>query len=247
MGVPDHPIHMTREGVAGTEFESLPIEASDFTVPPAEQRWSLACSDEALGLTVGVWTTTDMQEAFGPYPGDEFMAVIDGTTRMIDGDGGETAIRAGEAFCVHNRHPVSWKQVGPMRKVFMIHDPPDAASRTAEPAGPGVVVWGPDHLDALQAEKDDGDRSVQRQVRFTSVTGAMTAGTVEIAARSDWNRSAGLHELLYVIAGVLHLDQERDHALTVEAGEAVFVPAGCAVRIAAPGTVRAYFARCAAG
>lgn len=243
MGQPSHPIHITGDGVDGRALEALPIEPADFEAPPTAQGWAIAHADEALGLTVGVWTTSDMQEAFGPYPGDEFMAVLEGETRLIEGDGGETLVRAGQAFCVHNRHPVSWKQVGSMRKIFMIHDPPGATAPDAAPAGPGVVVWG---ADATGDGSHEADGPLQRSVRFTTGDGLMTAGSVEIAPHADRPYSPGPHELLFICAGALRVATEGGSDLTLGAGEAVFLPAGCSARTASTAGARGYFARRAA-
>ncbi|MCR9219095.1 MAG: hypothetical protein NXI21_02600 [Alphaproteobacteria bacterium] len=246
MGQSRDPIHITGDGVEGRALEPLPIEPADFETPPTAQSWAIAHADEALGLTVGVWTTSDMKEAFGPYPGDEFMAVLEGETRLIEADGGETLVRAGEAFCVHNRHPVSWKQVGSMRKIFMIHDPPGAVAPDAAPAGPGVVVWSADETGAADGSVE-ADGPLQRSVRFTTGDGLMTAGSVEIAPHDDRQRPAGPHELLFISAGAVRIADEGGRDLTLGAGEAVFLPADCSVRTASTAGAQGCFARRAAG
>ncbi len=93
-----------------------------------EQFGHVYYEQEELGLTVGVWTTTSMQEAFGPYPGDEFMSILEGQVSMIDAHGDETLVKAGEVFCIRNAIPISWKQVGFLRKFYMTYADPRKAA-----------------------------------------------------------------------------------------------------------------------
>lgn len=90
----------------------LDLDADDFQSDLPEQHWHLYHENMLLNLIVGVWTTTSMQEKFGPYPGDEFMCILEGQVEMIDREGGKTLIKEGQAFCVRNGVPVSWKQMG---------------------------------------------------------------------------------------------------------------------------------------
>jgi uncharacterized cupin superfamily protein len=59
-----------------------------------------------------------MQEAFGPYSGDEFMWVLEGQARMMNADDVAIVINQGESFYIRNAIPISWKQEGFLRKFF---------------------------------------------------------------------------------------------------------------------------------
>ena len=52
-----------------------------------------------------------MQEAFGPYLGDEFVWLLEGGFKMVDGDN-EVLDRHQQGDCVYFRNaaPVSWVQ-----------------------------------------------------------------------------------------------------------------------------------------
>ena len=66
---------------------AIELDQADFQSALPEQHLHVYFDDEELGLNAGVWTTTDMQEAFGPYPGDEFMVILEGKVAMMDADG----------------------------------------------------------------------------------------------------------------------------------------------------------------
>ncbi len=68
-------------------MEPLDLEPDAFQSPLPVQHYHLIFEDEEIGLAVGIWDTTSMQEAFGPYPGDEFITVLDGGFEMVDAEG----------------------------------------------------------------------------------------------------------------------------------------------------------------
>lgn len=65
----------------------LDLDPDAFQSPLPVQNYHLIFEDKAIGLAVGIWDTTTMQEAFGPYPGDEFITVLDGGFAMVDAAG----------------------------------------------------------------------------------------------------------------------------------------------------------------
>ena len=60
-------------------------------------------NDEEPGMSGGVWTTSAMQEAFGPYPDDEFVWLLEGGFKMVDCDN-EVLDRHQQGDCVHFRN-----------------------------------------------------------------------------------------------------------------------------------------------
>jgi len=234
--------HITREGVDDRARAPAPFDVADFDSPPSAQSWALALEDQALGLYVGVWTTEPMREAFGPYPGDEFMLSLEGTTRLTDANGAETAVRPGEVFCVHNAWPVSWRQDDPMAKFFMICEDPDPPAEP--PSAPGVVVYRPDQADAGASGREEDGPFGPRRVLFETRSGAMTAGVDAVPAHQAAGREAAAQELLCVVSGALSL-AAAGRRLTVNAGEAVFIPAGLRFESASETGVRLAFACCA--
>jgi len=66
-------IRLEANGPGGTGLERMDLDAADFQSPLPHQSVHVYFNDDNIGLSVGVWTTSDMQEAFGPYTGDAFM------------------------------------------------------------------------------------------------------------------------------------------------------------------------------
>ena len=74
-----------------SQLEALVLDPDAFQSPLPVQHYALIFEDEDIGLAVGIWDTTTMQEAFGPYPGDEYITVLDGGFAMVDAAGQELA------------------------------------------------------------------------------------------------------------------------------------------------------------
>jgi len=109
-------IRLEKNGPADTGMPEMECSPADFQSPLPTQNLHVYFSDPDIGLNVGVWDTTTMQEAFGPYPGDEFIWVLEGAFEMLDGDGKAVPVREGESVCFRNATPISWKQEGLLKK-----------------------------------------------------------------------------------------------------------------------------------
>ena len=59
------------------------LEPDMFVTEPQAQHTHSYYEDEALGLNVGVWDTTDMIESSGPYACDEFMFLLEGDAFFV--------------------------------------------------------------------------------------------------------------------------------------------------------------------
>ncbi len=237
-------IRLQAEGPAGQGLTPLALDAADFQSPLPEQHWHVYFNDPASGLIVGVWTTTDMHEVFGPYPGDEFMLLLDGRVALLDEAGGETLVQAGQAFTVANATPTSWKQVGPCRKFFVIHDPPGHAAAP----GAGIGILDPMALAGHLARHGTGCHwPGQRQtVAFASDTGAMTAGLRQGPGFSAREFSASAHELICLTAGTLQATAADGRAQSFGPGDVFFVPAGTRCDLKARDPISLLFCRVAA-
>lgn len=136
-------IRLEANGPSGQGLTPLELDPASFQSSVPLQHYHLYFSDRAIGLNVGVWDTTTMQEAFGPYPGDEFIVVLEGRFEMVDGKGGGVPARKGQSVAFRNGIPTSWKQDGYLRKFYMTlnsdDDPPPIDS-----AEGGVIVLDPD-------------------------------------------------------------------------------------------------------
>jgi len=112
MNMKKRVIRLERDGPADTGMPEMQCDPADFQSALPTQNLHTYYSDPEIGLNVGVWDTTTMQEAFGPYPGDEFIWVLQGAFKMIDGDGKAVKINEGQSVCFRNAIPISWKQEG---------------------------------------------------------------------------------------------------------------------------------------
>lgn len=236
-------IRLEREGPTGTKLELLDLNPADFQSALPEQRWHVYFQDPKIGLTVGVWTTTDMQEAFGPYPGDEFMLVLEGRVEMIDGSGKSTPIETGQSFAVRNAVPTSWKQVGPMRKFFILLDPKGPKPHVDSAEG-GVIVMDPDALaDRMTAVASPVGGGIQKEIKaFTNDAGTMTVGMCETTSfRTDMCPSNS-HSFYQILDGEVSLTEENGVQQVFTTGDVFFVPEETVCRWEASETVRHYYA-----
>jgi uncharacterized cupin superfamily protein len=221
-------------GPAGTGLAKMQLDPADFQSDLPEQHLHVYFEDEVLGLSVGVWTTTSMQEAFGPYPGDEFMWVLEGRVAMVDGDGKETPVEPGETFCIRNAIPISWKQAGFLRKFYMTYAKPDAPTPAIESADGGVVVLDPAKLEAGLTKMDTtepfeirGEAPLQRDSPcFTNDAGNMFVGMWDSAPFESEMKPFPCYEFVQLLEGEVTITEEDGTAHRFEAGDAFFVPKG---------------------
>jgi uncharacterized cupin superfamily protein len=171
-------IRLERDGPATTGLRPMELNPTDFQSDLPDQAIHVYFSDPESGLSVGVWTTTDMQEAFGPYPGDEFMLVLEGRVEMLDGAGHATPVNTDQSFIIRNAIPISWKQTGAMRKFFLLLKDPEAVPPQIDSAAGGVIVPDPAALtQQLRPEPDGIGGGQQRDAHiFTNDAGTMTVG-----------------------------------------------------------------------
>lgn len=79
--------------------------------------------DEELGLYVGVWDTTDMQETPGAYELEEFMVVLAGQANIKNNQTGHIeTVQAGESFVIPKGYDCQWQQQGYLKKFYVILD-----------------------------------------------------------------------------------------------------------------------------
>jgi uncharacterized cupin superfamily protein len=221
-------VRLERDGPSGVGLAKLELDPKDFQSDLPDQHIHVYYEDPALGMTVGVWTTTDMQEAFGPYPDNEFMFVLEGRVVMIDGDGNETPVEEGESFFVRKAIPISWKQEGFLRKFFITYSDPGAPVPRIDSADGGVIVFNPQSLEAgLVPQKESIGGGTQRDnLVFTNDTANMTVGMWETTAFKREMQPFSVHEFAQIVEGDVTIvgDDGARHRFT--AGDVVFVPKG---------------------
>jgi uncharacterized cupin superfamily protein len=227
MTQPAQVIHLDPAGPEGAGLEPLELDAADFQSPLPVQNHYLYFEDAALGLSVGIWDTTTMQEAFGPYPTDEFILVTEGSFAMVDGKGGAVTARAGDSACFRQGIPTSWKQEGYLRKIYLTLSDPEAEMPAMDGAEEGVIV-----LD--RPPIDDGTEV------FRNNAGTMQVRYVAPGAFGQPMAKAGAHELVQVLTGSVEVGEPSGAVQSFCPGQVFFIPRGTAHAMAASDGFSAY-------
>ncbi|MGL4321309.1 MAG: cupin domain-containing protein [Paracoccaceae bacterium] len=191
----------------------MELAAADFQSPLPVQNYHVYFEDEALGLSVGIWDTTTMQEAFGPYPTDEFILVIQGAFAMIDGKGGAVAAQAGDSVCFHQGVPTSWKQDGYLRKIYLTLADPKADMPIKGSADGGVVVLRQPALG-------------ERDTLFCNESGTMQVHYIAPGGFRQPNGRAQGHELVQVLTGHIEVIEPSGEIQLFRPGQVFFIPRG---------------------
>ena len=242
-------IRFETHGPAETGMPAMQLDPTDFQSALPEQHLHVYFDDEESGLSAGVWTTTDMQEAFGPYPGDEFMVVLEGKVAMIDGDGNATHVRPGESFLIRNAIPVSWKQEGFLRKFYITYESPNAPKPNIASADGGVIVL---NADALQAgakkmEVTDpfvikGERPVQHDsIAFTNDTENLYVGMWDSTAFESELLPFPCHEFVQLLEGEITITEADGTVSVFVAGDVFMVPSGTVCSWKTTGYVKKFY------
>ncbi|MEO1191348.1 MAG: cupin domain-containing protein [Pseudomonadota bacterium] len=243
MGKSEGVIRLEAGGPAAIGLTPMTLDPADFQSPLPDQHIHLYYEAPEIGLSVGVWTTTDMQEAFGPYPGDEFMLLLEGRVVMVDGDGGETAIETGQTFVLRNGIPISWKQEGFLRKLFLLYQNPAEAPPRVETAAGGILVLDPTTPGADLTPVDDpiGGGQQRERVIFTNDAGSLTVGEWESSAFASQPQPYGVHEFVQLIEGAVTITELNGEEQQFQAGDVFFIPKGTHCGWRAEGPVRKYY------
>ena len=242
-------IRFEANGPAETGLVKMTLDQDDFQSTLPEQSLHVYFEDEDLGLSLGVWTTTTMQERFGPYPGDEFIWVLEGHFAMIDGHGNETPVKEGDTCCFRNAIPISWKQDGFLKKFYMTWSNPKAEIPEIASADGGVMVFDPDGLEAGLVEMDStdpfeikGDVPVQRDnTLFSNDAGNMFAGMWDSTAFESKMKPFPTHEFVQMLEGEVTITEHGGTAHLFKAGEAFFIPMGTVCSWKTTGYIKKYY------
>ncbi len=227
MTPPARVIHLDPAGPAGAGLQPLELDPADFQSPLPVQNYHVYFEDEALGLLVGIWDTTTMQEAFGPYPTDEFILVIEGAFSMVDGKGGAVTAKAGDSVCFHQGIPTSWKQDGYLRKIYLTLADPAAEMPLKDSAEGGVIVLGrPPSSDSTIVFRNDPGTLQVRHVARDGLRQPMAA--------------AETHELVQVLTGTVEVSEPSGAVQMFRPGQVFFIPQGTLHAVAASKGFTAY-------
>lgn len=234
-------IRMQENGPNG--LTPMALDPADFQSPLPQQAVHAYYKDEARGLNVGVWETTTMQEAFGPYPGDEFIVVLDGAFSMLDADGNGVPAQKDQLVAFRNGIPVSWKQDGYLKKFFLTLLDPNAETPKIDSAEGGVIVIDP-NLELTDDDiLDDAEGALERErTFFNNDDETMTVGLWDCQAFEGEIEPFPSHEFVYMVAGEVTIKEPGGVSQTFRPGDAFFVPKGTLCSWHVPTYIRKFFA-----
>jgi len=224
-------VRFETQGPAGAGLVVWPeIPAESLTAGKPVQRGHYYLEDKKHGLSAGVWDCTAVTTVMEPYAVNEFMIVLEGAVTIIDQEGGETTIKAGESFILPKGLPCVWKQTGYMRKFFVIFD--DASGLAAkDPAALRVLRLDPGPAlrpcDGPPAEMLLSAPPAQcAHEYFADLTGQWTVGAWDSTAFHRKTIDFPRHELMHILEGEIILTEEGQPPQTFRAGDTFFVPLG---------------------
>jgi uncharacterized cupin superfamily protein len=223
------------------------LEPGMFDTEPQAQHTHSYYEDEALGLYVGVWDTTDMIESAGPYACDEFMLLLEGEARIKNSNSGEVEqASAGEPFVIPRGYDCQWQQRGYLKKFFFIYENPGAAVPDS-PVFEGIIIPKPgddrnplEHTSPL-FDRGSGDGQRQR-LCYRDCTGKFSVGTLESGPFQSDLKPSLTHYFACVQGGSLTLTDETGRHHEFETGDAFFLPQGVVCSAKSGGLTRLFYA-----
>jgi len=242
-------IRFETHGLAHSGMPAMELDQADFQGELPEQHLHEYFSDEDLGLNAGVWTTTDMQEAFGPYPGDEMMWVLEGQVDMVDGDGNATRVNEGETFYIRNGIPISWKQVGFLRKFYITYEDPKTEAPKISSAEGGVVVLNAESLEQAKEKMDVTDPFVIKSGNpvqhdsnaFTNDAGNLFIGMWDSTAFESEMLPFPCYEFVQLLEGEITITEQDGTVNVFGAGDVFMVPEGTVCSWKTTGYVKKFY------
>jgi uncharacterized cupin superfamily protein len=226
-------------------LKPMTLDPADFHTMPDEQTLHVYFEDKQLGMSVGVWMTTPMQELFGPYPGDEFIFVVDGHFDMmdtVDGSGTNVSCKKGQSVVFRNGVPVSWKQHDTLKKYYITYLDPRAKTPLGLSAEGGIQALDPDMTLSDNDLLPDSTTQQREKVFFKNDHGNFEVGLWDTQAMDDEMSPFPWHEFAHVLDGEVTITNEDGTAQTFTAGDVFFVPAGTVCKWHVPKYLRKYYA-----
>jgi uncharacterized cupin superfamily protein len=242
---------LEKYGPADTGMDEMKCKAEDFVSDLPTQTIHVYYEDDALGMSVGVWTTSPMQEAFGPYPGDEFVWLLEGGFKMVDGDGNVLdSYEAGECVYFRNAAPVSWVQEENLRKFYITYLSPDREVPVGVPAKEAVKAIDPSIAPEQMTDLETtdpfviaGKKPTQRDYNyFTNDTEDLFVGLWDSTPFESEMAPFPCHEFVRLLEGEIVITEENGTVQTFVEDDVFFVPKSTVCSWKAAGYVKKYYA-----
>jgi uncharacterized cupin superfamily protein len=229
-----------------TEWD--PIDPGGLEAGAPLQRGHIYHEEATFGYLAGVWDCTPMTENFGPYPVHEFMFLLEGSVTMVLADGIEITVNAGQPFLIPKGLPCQWKQLGYVRKYFMIFENPTAQA-VEDVSSQSIILPHPSGPPGGMAkiEIDDpsgyiGDLPTQHNhTYFEDPSAQFIAGVRDSTPYECSATQFSRNELIYLLEGALTLTDDAGQAHHFVAGDAVYVPKGTVCGWKSTGYVRMFY------
>ena len=222
-----------------------PISSEGVALGEPVQHCHTYFDDSTTTLTAGVWTCTPFTAKPSPYAVNELMIVLEGAITIINEQGVEETIGAGQGFVIPKGMPSTWKQTEFVRKFYVIFDDPSEQ----KPIAPGAL--GLHRLDPNVAMAPLGDLDPSRyegsvptqhiNTIFTDATGQMTAGLWASTAMHVKPYVFMRNELMHLLEGSVTITNGDGIARTFSAGDTFLVPKGMTYQWHSDGYVKKIF------
>ncbi len=240
-------IRLEPNGPGDRGLAEMKCDPKDFDSPVPTQNLHVYFDDPETGFSVGVWDTTSMQEAFGPYPGDEFIWVLQGEFQMLDGNGDTVKCPNNSCVAFRNAAPVSWKQEGYLKKFYITYIDPKAETPKIDSAKGAIRVLDPDvTLEVMENTEPfeiEGAASLQRNhTLFTNDAETLFVGTWESGPMVSKMRPFPTHEFVRMLQGEVAITEEDGTEQTFNANDCFFVPKGTVCSWSIPNRVKKHYA-----
>jgi len=201
------------------------------------------------GYTAGVWDCTAMTSKIEPYPMNEFMLLLEGSVTIAVEDGEEVTIRAGESFVIPQGLRCSWKQLGSVRKYFVIFEDKSGCAHK-DPAALGVIrpqaagpAAGMTKLEISNPEIFLGDAPTQHDHGyFEDGTHQLFVGLWDSAPFERAVAPFPRNELMCILEGSVTLTDGEGVEHRFNAGDTAYVPMGAPCGWKSTETVRKFYA-----
>ncbi len=237
-------------GPPGTGMHEMECNPEDFASALPTQTLHVYYEDEDLGMSVGVWTTSPMQEAYGPYPGDEFIWLLEGGFKMVDGDNNLLdTYKQGDCVYFRNAAPVSWVQEEHLRKFYITYLNPKREVPTGVPAAGAVKALDPSIAPEQMTVLEDtdpfiikGDKPTQRDYSyFTNDTEDMFVGMWDSTPFESEMAPFPTHEFVRLLEGEIVITEEDGTVSRFGKDDTFFVPKGTVCSWRTTGYVKKYY------
>ena len=242
---------LEKYGPADAGMTGMKCKAEDFASDIPTQTLHTYFEDEASGLSVGVWTTTPMQEAFGPYPGDEFVWLLEGGFKMADEDGKVLDTYAeGECVYFRNAAPVSWVQEENLRKFYITYEHPDrdvpkdvSTDGAVKAVDSSITPEQMEILDTTDPFIISGKKPTQRDYNyFTNDAEDMFVGMWDTTAFESEMAPFPCHEFVRLLQGEVVITEENGTVQTFGKDDVFFIPHGTVCSWKVSGYVKKFYA-----